>query len=96
MPFWKMRGWLPLHRRLNIRREVGIEGELTPEQAKFLESLKEQPAPEPPSTSTRLATILNRLDNPTEPQEQAPVEPRSTAEQINVILQDLFRVGPYR
>ncbi|MCB0011889.1 MAG: hypothetical protein KDE09_07505 [Anaerolineales bacterium] len=72
------------------RRETGGEGELTPEQAQFLESLKEQPAPEPPSTSTRLATILNRLDNQPEHQEQVPEEPRSTAEQINVILQDLL------
>ena len=83
-------GLAPPSQALGSRRDADQEGELTTEQANFLESLKAQPSPEPPSTSTRLASILNRIDNAPEPQEVQQNEPRSTAEQINAILQELL------
>ena len=35
-------------------------------------------------------SFLNKIDNHPEPQEHRPVEPLSTADQINIILQELL------
>ena len=74
---------------------VRNDEELTPAQEKFLESLKATPAEtEAPASQSRMRTLFDRRTERTtmavaeEP--VAPPQPRSIAEQIDVILQELI------
>ena len=90
-------GLAPPSKALGSQRPTAEDEELTPAQAKFLESLKAAPVEnEPLASQSRMRNLLD-LRPPPAPEikaEETPAEPRSIAEQIDVILQELIAQDP--